>query len=149
MEQAIIAQSLVLSGLVTKRSELAGRIEALQQEADALAVDVKTLDGAIRIIAPEYDLRSIRPRRRRSKNQFFTVHGEASRFVLDTLRAATGPLSTNEIAELAVTKNGFKNPDIKALRACVLTTLSRQRTKGVALEVGRDASGAIKWRLAN
>jgi hypothetical protein len=143
-----VAQSNVLSGLVTKRSELAGQIKTLERELKELAGHVKTLDGAIKIIDPGFNLNSIRAKRTNSKNLFFRERGEASKFVLDSLREASEPLSTNELAELARDRKGLRAPDMRALRACILTTLSRQRIKGVVVEVGRNETGAIEWELA-
>jgi hypothetical protein len=143
-----MAQSNLLSGLVAKRAEVAGQIQALQRDVAALAADVRTLDGAIRIIDPTYNVRGIRAKRSNRKNQFFTERGEASKFVLDSLRAHRDPISTNELAEIARVQKGLDAPDLKALRASILTTLSRQRIKGVVIEVGRDETGTIKWQLA-
>ena len=39
-----MAQSNVLSGLVTKRSEMAGQIKTLERELKELTADVKTLE---------------------------------------------------------------------------------------------------------
>ena len=63
------------------------------------------------------------------------------------LRESTEPLNTNQIADLAAVRKGLKDPDVKALRACILTTLSRQRVNGVVVEMGRDTNGTIKWSL--
>jgi hypothetical protein len=142
-----MAQSLVVSGLVTKRSELAGRIKALESEIKELAADVKSLDGAIKVIDPSFNLSTIKAKRIFGKNKFFE-RGEASRFLLDSLREASGPVSTNELTEQARSSKGIAKADAKALQACILTTLSRQRIKGVVVEVGRDETGAIKWELA-
>jgi hypothetical protein len=144
-----MGDSPAIYGLVSKRAELAGRIIELQRELDTLSADVSTLDGAIKIIDPSYDLRSIKAKRKLTKNQFFGEHGEASRFVLNALREAGEPLTTNQIADLAADRKHLGNADMKALRACILTTLSRQRVKGIVAEMGRDETGAIKWALAN
>lgn len=141
--------SVVLSGLVKKRGELAGRIEELKGEMASLTGDVQALDRAIKIYDPTYRIRSIKAKRTRRQSRFFPGHGEGSRFVLDTLRQAHGPLSTNAIADMAIEQKGLDRNDEKAIRACILTTLSRQRKQGVVVEKGRDQSGAIKWALAD
>ena len=120
----------------------------MERELKGLEENVGTLDGAIKIIDPSFNLSTIRAKRTNSKNLFFRERGEASKFVLDSLREATEPLSTNDLAELARVRKGMRGPDMKALRACILTTLSRQRIKGVVVEVGRNQSGAIRWAVA-
>ena len=143
-----MAQSHALSALITLRSEFAGKMHALQQESERIGSDIRTLDAAIKIVDPNFKLTKLRAKRTRSKNVFFSKHGEASRFVLDTLRESD-MLSTTDITELAISHKGLNRSvtDVKALKACILTTLSRQRVKGVVLEVGRDEDGTIKWRL--
>lgn len=140
--------SHALSALTTLRSEFAGKMRALQLEVERVSSDLRTLDAAIKIIDPDFKLTRLRAKRGRSKNVFFAQHGEASRFVLNTLRES-GTLSTTEITELAISHNGLNRAsiDVGALKACVLTTLSRQRVKGVVLEIGRDETGTIKWKL--
>ena len=143
-----MSQSLALSALVTLRNEFAGKISVLQQEANRLGSEIETLDAAIKIIDPGFKLTTLRAKRTNRKNVFFAQHGEVSRFVLDTLRES-GTLSTNEVTERAITHKGLNRNaiDTKALKACILTTLSRQRIKGVVVEVGREQDGTIKWRL--
>lgn len=144
-----MAQSHVISGLVAKRGELAGKVEEIRRELDKAVDDLRTVENAIRIYDPNYDLRTIRTKKVRHKNRFFEKHGEASRFVLDVLREAGRPLSTLEVAEIAAARKGVKDKDMGALRACILTSLSRQRINGTVIEVGRDDAGVIKWRLAD
>jgi hypothetical protein len=143
-----MGESHVLSGLVAKRSELAGRVEEIQQQLAKTVDELRTLEKAIRIYDPSYDLRSIRTKRTRKKSRFFE-HGEASRFVLDALRETDGPISTNDMVDLAAAAKSVKAADLSALRACVLATLSRQRINRAVVEVGRDEAGSIKWRLAD
>lgn len=142
-----MAQSHALSALVEQRNQLASRITALQQEVKRLDADVRTLDAAIKIIEPDFKLTRLKAKRKNRGNDFFE-HGEATRFVLSALREG-GILSTTGIAELAARQKGYRNPDMKALKACILTTLSRQRVKGVVVEKGRDSDGTIKWQLKN
>jgi hypothetical protein len=59
-----MAESHVVTGLVAKRAELAGRIEACCRELERLETDVGHLDSAIKLFAPDYKLESTGPRRR-------------------------------------------------------------------------------------
>jgi hypothetical protein len=134
-----MAQSHALSALVDQRNHLAARITALQQEVKRLDADVRTLDVAIKIIEPDFKLTSLKAKRKNKGNVFFE-HGEATRFVLCALREG-GILSTTGIAELAVRQKGYRNHDMQALKACILTILRRQRVKGVVIEKGRYSGG--------
>jgi len=146
-----MSQSHAVSALVSLRNQFAGKMSALQQELDGVSSNIRTLDAAIKLFDPDFKLSTLKAKRTNSKNVFFAKHGEASRFVLQTLREASATLSTNEIAELAINQKGLNRSsiDLKALRACILTTLSRQRIKGIAVERGRDKDGAIMWSLGS
>ena len=144
-----MSHSYALSALVSLRNEFAGKISALQQEVGRIDSEIKTLDAAIKIVDPSFKLTTLRAKRTRSKNVFFAKHGEASRLVLQILRESTVPLSTTEVTELAIRHKGLNRAsiDLKALKACILTTLSRQRIRGVVVEKGRNDDGTIKWQL--
>jgi hypothetical protein len=53
----------VVSGLIAKRSELAGIIDKLQRQLDQYRVDLTRIDGALRILAPDLYTETIRPKR--------------------------------------------------------------------------------------
>lgn len=144
-----MSHSHALSALVSLRNEFAGKISTLQQEVGRIDSEIKTLDAAIKIVDPSFKLTTLRGKRTRSKNVFFAKHGEASRFVLETLRESSTTLSTTEITDLAIRQKGLNRAsiDLRALKACILTTLSRQRIKGVVVEKGRSEDGTIKWSL--
>ena len=146
-----MASPHALSALVSLRNEFAGKLITLQQEIDRITSDVNTLDAAIKIVDPDFKLTTLKAKRTRKKNVFFGKHGEASRFVLNVLRESLKELSTNEITEIAITQKGLNRSiiDLRALKACILTTLSRQRVKGIVVEAGRDEDGTIKWKLGN
>ena len=50
-----MAESHVVTGLVAKRAELAGRIEQCRQELERLLANVGHLDGSIKLFAPGVD----------------------------------------------------------------------------------------------
>ena len=67
-----MAESLVVSGLVSKRSEVAGQIISYQAEITRLQESLSNLDGSIKLFAPEYDLRTIKSKRTNTRNQYFS-----------------------------------------------------------------------------
>ena len=145
-----MANQYVRSGLVELRRDLAAKRASIQVEADRLTADIRAVDAALKVVDPTYDARDVKAKRLVRKNAFFAQHGDAGRFVLDTLREKA-PLTTNQIAELAARELSLdeSKADIKALRACVLTTLSRQRKNGHVVELGRDDAGSIRWALGS
>ncbi len=144
-----MADSHVLSGLISKRSELAGEVDHHKKEIARIGADLKVIDAAIKVFHPGYDLRKLRAKTHRIKNSFFK-HGEANTLVLDVLREASDPINTLEIGSQVASRKGLdlETIDQKAYQACILTVLSRQRTRGITKEVSRDDNHTIEWRLA-
>ena len=68
-----MSESHVVSGLVEKRSELAGQIQHHQTLIQRLAADLGPLDATIKLFAPEIDLRTVRARAHRERDQYFVV----------------------------------------------------------------------------
>lgn len=143
-----MALSPVLNGLTSKHSELAGEINHLKSEMARITEEMRAIDAAIKVFEPEFDLRTWRAKGKRPANKFFK-HGECKVVVQYVLRKAKGPLTTNQIAERAALAKGLNMAeiDVDGLRACILTIMSRLRTRGVVIEAGRDADHAINWQL--
>jgi hypothetical protein len=57
-----MAETHVLSALLDKRAELAGKIEFVQTELRQLIIDLDNLDATIRLFDPEIDLEAIKPK---------------------------------------------------------------------------------------
>jgi len=87
----------VLTGLVKRRAELAGEIEATHARLRKLMADIERLDAAILQFDPDYKLESIRPRAFRLPKDC-AERGDMTRIVLDILRQASEPLITRDIA---------------------------------------------------
>lgn len=67
-----MAESHVVSGLVEKRAELAGKIDHYRWEMARLVEEVGHLDATIKLFSPEYNPNSIRAITYRERNRFFT-----------------------------------------------------------------------------
>lgn len=93
-----MSQSHVVSGLLTKRSELLSLLEHYTVEVDRLDTELKHIDATIKLFAPETDLRTLPPKRFFEVNRIFK-QGESNRLVLEVLRGAGGTLNTQEMAQ--------------------------------------------------
>lgn len=148
-----MAQSHVISGLVTKRSELAGLIKHHQEVMRRLSAAIVNIDGAITLFDPDYDLQSIKAKAPKQANPWFK-HGETSRMVLDVLRRAPQPLSTRQIGEAMVDAKGVTVEDARewdAVLKPVLSAMQRAQKKGIVMMVGRvggKGGGAMLWQIA-
>jgi len=99
----------VLSGLITRRAELAGQIEIMQREMRQLVATIGHIDATIREFDPNTDLEDIKPK---LPPRFQAFKGEVSRLVLDALRESKNPLPVSDLT-LIVAAGRAINPDDK------------------------------------
>ena len=140
-----MAQSIVVSGLVSKRAELVSRLDHYAQEVDRLDAELRHLDATIKLFAPEMDLRTLPPKRFVETNRIFR-QGESNRCMLEVLRDAGGTLNTQQIAQRIADKKGLDESQVKSVRDTILDTLRRAEKKGVVRQSGREGM-ALLWQL--
>lgn len=148
-----MAESHVVSGLVAKRSELSGLAQHYQSEIKRIAADLEHIDGAIKLFAPDFDLRTVKAVAVRKLNPWFG-HGETPRMILDELRIANAPLSTRQIGENMIAKTGktvSASQEWNGVLKLILVSLRILETKGQVRMTGRVAGAGntpILWELA-
>jgi uncharacterized protein (UPF0335 family) len=140
-----MAQSIVVSGLVSKRAELVSSLEHYVQEVDRLDAELRHLDATIKLFAPGMDLRSLPPKRFVETNRIFR-QGESNRCMLEVLREAGGTLNTQQIAQRIADKKKLDESQVKSVRDTILDTLRRAEKKGVVCQDGREGM-ALVWKL--
>ena len=122
------AGSHTINALVRKRSEIAGRIEHLQNELRQAVIDLDNVDHTIHLFDPNIELEEIKSRPVPPRHQAFK--GEVTRIVLATLRNAKRPLTTAEIAQRVMAERGLDTGNARLVR------LMGKRT-GACLRQGR------------
>lgn len=142
-----MAESLVVSGLVSKRSEVAGQIISYQAEISRLQESLSHLDGSIKLFAPEYDLRTIKSKRTNTRNQYF-VKGEAQRLTLDVMREAGKPLNNLEITAQLLERKGIEATEAITARIQknVFAVIHRLEARHIVREIDNGA-GVMKWEI--
>ncbi len=142
-----MAESHVVTGLVGKRAQLAGRIAARRRELEHLEADVGHLDGAIKLFAPHYKLENIRAKPPGRRNRFFH-QGECQRLVLEIFRDASAPLCAGRLAEALAHRKGLEESAevIEHLRKSALGAVKRLAGKSVIEAAGTDG-GSKTWRV--
>ena len=144
-----MAETHVISGLVAKRSELAGLMQDYQKKVDQIRVAVVHLDASIRLFSPDYNLQDIKPKAHRQRNSHFKP-GECQRMVLDIFRQAKGgALTSRQIGEqLALRKGLDVTPNaIAQLQKTVIAIVNRLLVSGALEEADKDGTSRT-WRLA-
>jgi hypothetical protein len=139
-----------VAGLVEKRGEIAGRIEALQIEMRELIVALEALDATIRLFDPEYAIENIRPKPVPAVYKAFP--GDMIRMVLSLLRESPGPLSTKTITLHVMASRGVETSNKQAFelfRGRVGATLRHYRSKGLIRSfVGQDGQFML-WEIVD
>lgn len=143
-----MAETHVLSGLLAKRSELAGQIDHHQMTLRNLIIQLDSLDATIRLFKPDIDLDVIKAKPLPPRNAAF--QGEVTRAVLDKLRRMQRPMTTRELAIAVIEARGLDNADATLMRLMVKrvnATLRHQKNRGV-LTGERGADNHVLWDIA-
>lgn len=139
----------MVTGLVKRRAELAGEIKATHEALRRMVADLETLDGTLRIVAPDVEVEAIRPKQFRPPDDW-AQRGQMSRLVLSILRQSREMLTTREIAAQMLLERAMGADDVKLLRTMtrrVASALREQRERGtVRSEQGPGQYGL--WEIA-
>jgi len=147
-----MVKSQVVAHLAERRANLTEELTRLRERVETLALDIAHLDGAILLFDPTYALSDIR-RKGPSLNNPWFAHGEASRFVLDALREASGPMSTRQLGEITAVRKGAEPKDADEwdrLLKSVHGALQRLERRSIVRMVRGDVVGrrnVILWQL--
>jgi hypothetical protein len=104
-----MAESHVISALLTKRAKLAGDIAKLDQEARATRAKIAQVDGCLRLFGHEGDPREVVPVKTRGAN--LLPRGKLQRAVLEITREAKNPLTNRLIAAELIRRMGWSEDD--------------------------------------
>ena len=140
----------LVDGLVKRRAALAGEMKALQARLGKLADDLATLDGALRIVAPDLDVAGIAPKMVKPPADW-SRRGEMSRTVLGMLRLSQKPLTAREIAaEMIVHRGLAATPQLMNLMTRrVAGCLRDKREHGLVENAPTRGGQWLEWRIAN
>lgn len=145
-----MAESHLISGLVTKHSELAGEIQAYQQRITELKVDLDKIASAIHVINPEFNLRAIKSKIKKPQNRFFAPR-EAYKLLLECFRDAGGDINSRDLYANVAKKKGLEfetmdSREVRYFKMTLHTTLKRLQESETIKEVDR-VGAVIVWRL--
>lgn len=139
-----MAMPHVLSGLIAKRAELAGEIEASEARLHELRTALDHLDATIRLFDPAFPVAGIRAKQPRNSAHLFGS-GELVRLVFGVLREAAEPLTIRQIAEAVMQAKGL--PEDGRTRQMVERRVHRtaQRRADVIQRV--TVGNGVRWRI--
>jgi hypothetical protein len=144
-----MAETHVVSALIRKRAEIAGRIEQTQSDLRQLIIDLDNLDATIRLFKPDIDLQEIKPKPLPPRHHAYK--GEISRIVLETLRQSQKPLTAQEIAQHVMAERGLNTADKRLVRLIgkrVGACLRHWRTKEI-VRSDKSSGSALVWKTVD
>ncbi|MXO58133.1 hypothetical protein GRI89_01045 [Altererythrobacter salegens] len=140
--------SPVLNGLIKKRAEIAGRIQAIHEEAARLVADLDHLDCAIRLFDPEIDFQDLPVKALPPPNAAF--RGEFQRSLLEMLRGTQRWQTTDELAVKVMVQRRMNDSDreLRVLtRKRVGHALKRLQRKGVVANRKAGKGALLAWKI--
>jgi hypothetical protein len=105
----------VLTGLVKRRAEIAGEIDATQNQLRALIKDLEHIDATLMIFDPQIQIAAIKPKTFRPPEDW-SHRGQMVRLVLSVLRQASEPLTTRDIAVQIMSERALDQDDLRLVR---------------------------------
>jgi len=126
----------VVTGLIEKRREIAGRIEDLQRQLKIAVCDLDHIEASLRIFKPDLDLTEHGPRPVPPPHAAF--RGELTRILLETLRKAGKPLNTRDLTEVLMRERGLPLDDLKARQTMLRRVGAWAPAFGIGLARGRS-----------
>lgn len=135
-----------LYALLKLHAELGGRIKDNAREAVRLRDGMKHVEAVLKLLEPGFNARSIMARRRNNQNQWFR-RGTIFRATLETLKAATAPMTAEEISIALLRSKGVAEPSkrqVESMYGAVNSSLLNHAGKSVTVHEGRPR----RWSLA-
>jgi hypothetical protein len=120
----------VLHGLVKRRAELAGEIEATHARLRKMIDDLEKLDSVILQFDPTHNVEGIKPKAFRPPEDW-AHRGEMTKACLSILRQAVEPMTSRDIAVEMLMNRALNTEDQKLLALMV-------KRVGVALRLQRN-----------
>jgi len=143
-----MTNSHLVSALRLKRAEISGHIHDLEKRIARQRANLANLDATIKLFSPGTNPDAIPPKRTYRRTRYF-AHNELSRFTQDTLRTASGPLTSAQIATAVMRAKEMPSGDAafkEIVADRVLSVLRRLAKRGTAVKSGTSRNA--QWALA-
>jgi len=138
--------TLTLSGLLRKRAELGGQIDAMHGELAQRMAELHAVEATIRVFKPDIDLDAMPVRQ--VAPQAAAFRGEMARFFLDALRAKPEGLTTAELASAVMKARRLNEGDLQLSRLVLRRTghsLKKLRDREFINSTKANEGGMLRW----
>ena len=137
----------LIAGLMVKRAQIAGLVDALQDQLRAAMIDLDHVDCTVLLFDPDADLSEIKPKPLPPRHHAFK--GQVTRAILVMLRESPEPLDVTEITRRLMEERELNLSDkrlTKTMRKRIGAALRASRERGLlASEAG--GKGMLLWRV--
>jgi len=138
----------LVSGLIRKRAEIAGLIEAAQDHLRNMQTDLAHVDGTLRLFRPDINLSGIKVRPMPTHTA--ALYGEMTKAIMETLRVAPGPMNVRSIVLAIMERRELARDDgalVASMHTRVGAALRTMKARGTAVS-DRGQGLELVWRLA-
>ncbi len=135
-----------LHALRERRAEIDGELRQCEQRLRYLREMLGHLDATLGLFDPDGNPKAIKAKRPYKRVKLFGA-GKLNRLILDALRRAGGPLSTQAVIDAVVAEVGFGPDAAKGMRSRVRSNLLYlAKVRGMVVKDGERETAT--WRLA-
>ena len=137
-----------VSALRGKRGELAGQIDALQDQLRQAMIDLDHIDATLRMFVPDIELDEIRPKPLPPRHHAFK--GQVTRSILAMLRSE-GAMDAKAITIRLMGERELNTADkalTKAMHKRIGAALRNLRERGLVVSDHPKGAQFLTWRLA-
>lgn len=134
-----------ITALSDKKKDILSKIKAYKQQISNLQNNIKTIDDAISLFDPDFEVS-------RKSRSAYTKHfqiGEAKRLILDSMRKNIEPISSNDLIKILTVKKNcvFKEKNkLHSFQKSITNSLSSMEKKGLIQRVGKDGLNIV-WKI--
>ncbi|WP_027173086.1 hypothetical protein [Methylobacterium sp. 10] len=135
-----------ISGLLTKRADLYNEATRLRDRMAGIKNDTAAIDRVLSTLGYEGDLDAAMPRQKR---EVLFGRGELTRGILDTLRDATVPMTSREVAQsvLSLTGHDARDRGLMTAHTRRVSKALRLLKEGGTIAQSNDVRGNVLWRV--
>lgn len=137
-----------VAALKNKRSEIAGRVDALQDQLRQALIDLDHVDSTILLFDPNAELDEIKAKPMPPRHHAFK--GQVTRAILDMLRKSDAALDGLSITRRLMEERELNLTDkklVKTIQKRVGAALRNMRERGLTKSETAPKGGLLLWSL--
>ena len=138
-----------IAALKAKRGEIAGRVDALQDQLRQALIDLDHVDSTILLFDPDAVLDEIKAKPMPPRHHAFK--GQVTRAILDMLRKSPSPMDSLSITRILMEERELNLADkrlVKTIQKRVGAALRNMRERGLVTSDAPRQGGLLSWRVA-